>query len=424
MVPSSPLWALTTPFQDAVNSLQSTDPALPTGVANPKGSIGYILSTIFGSGSTSPWKIQSQYLDTSGISGASQWTTSGSSIYYGGVVQSTSGGFMFPDGTVQMTAGGGIGAESDPLWTSASGSYYTKTNLQTASQASVNWGNLTGIITANSLLSGILSASDWGIFNAKIGLTSLSATSPLSYNNSTGVFGIGQATTSTNGYLSSVDWNAFNGKQTNIATGTTAQYYRGDKTWVTLDKTAVGLANVDNTSDATKNSTVATLTNKTIDTAGSNVLKVNGNSLSASVGTATLTLPNSTDTLVGRATTDALTNKSVNGVTLSTLAGASNYLAGDGTYKAANLGSVTNISITTANGFTGVVTNPTTTPTITLFTSITGMIKGSAGALVSAIAGTDYLVPSAVSGTTGYLSKFTGTNTVGNSLIYDNGTNV
>jgi hypothetical protein len=37
-----------------------------------------------------------------------------------------------------------------------------------------------------------------------------------------------------------------------VAAGTTSQYYRGDKSWQTLDKTAVGLANVDNTSDANK----------------------------------------------------------------------------------------------------------------------------------------------------------------------------
>jgi hypothetical protein len=37
-----------------------------------------------------------------------------------------------------------------------------------------------------------------------------------------------------------------------IAVGTTAQYWRGDKTWQTLDKSAVGLSNVDNTSDANK----------------------------------------------------------------------------------------------------------------------------------------------------------------------------
>lgn len=43
-----------------------------------------------------------------------------------------------------------------------------------------------------------------------------------------------------------------NGAQPLIAAGTTAQYYRGDKTFQTLDKAAVGLANVDNTSDAAK----------------------------------------------------------------------------------------------------------------------------------------------------------------------------
>jgi hypothetical protein len=37
-----------------------------------------------------------------------------------------------------------------------------------------------------------------------------------------------------------------------IAAGTTSQYWRGDKSWQTLDKTAVGLANVDNTADASK----------------------------------------------------------------------------------------------------------------------------------------------------------------------------
>ena len=41
-------------------------------------------------------------------------------------------------------------------------------------------------------------------------------------------------------------------KEPIIAAGTTSQYYRGDKTWQTLDKTTVGLSNVDNTSDANK----------------------------------------------------------------------------------------------------------------------------------------------------------------------------
>jgi hypothetical protein len=41
----------------------------------------------------------------------------------------------------------------------------------------------------------------------------LSATTPLSFNSSTGAFSISQSNTSTNGYLSSTDWNTFNNKQ-------------------------------------------------------------------------------------------------------------------------------------------------------------------------------------------------------------------
>jgi hypothetical protein len=41
-------------------------------------------------------------------------------------------------------------------------------------------------------------------------------------------------------------------REPTISAGTTAQYWKGDKSWATLDKTAVGLANVDNTADTAK----------------------------------------------------------------------------------------------------------------------------------------------------------------------------
>ncbi len=71
-------------------------------------------------------------------------------------------------------------------------------------------------------------------------------------------------TSTTLGYLdatSSVQ-TQLNGKEPTISAGTTAQYWRGDKSWQTLDKSAVGLSNVDNTSDATKNAAAVQLTNK------------------------------------------------------------------------------------------------------------------------------------------------------------------
>jgi hypothetical protein len=49
-------------------------------------------------------------------------------------------------------------------------------------------------------------------------------------------------------------------KEPVVTAGTTSQYYRGDKSWQTLDKTAVGLGNVDNTSDLLKPISTATQT--------------------------------------------------------------------------------------------------------------------------------------------------------------------
>lgn len=45
---------------------------------------------------------------------------------------------------------------------------------------------------------------------------------------------------------------ALDTKENTISAGTTGQYFRGDKTWAQLDKSSVGLSNVDNTSDANK----------------------------------------------------------------------------------------------------------------------------------------------------------------------------
>lgn len=50
--------------------------------------------------------------------------------------------------------------------------------------------------------------------------------------------------------VSSADLDRFEAKEPPIAAGTTAQYYRGDKTWQTLNKAAVGLGSVDNVSAA------------------------------------------------------------------------------------------------------------------------------------------------------------------------------
>lgn len=53
-------------------------------------------------------------------------------------------------------------------------------------------------------------------------------------------------------------------------------------------------------------------------------------------------------------------------------------------------GTVTTVSVVSANGFAGTVANATTTPAITLTTSITGLLKGNGTAISAATSGTDY----------------------------------
>jgi hypothetical protein len=91
--------------------------------------------------------------------------------------------------------------------------------------------------------------------------------------------------------------------------------------------------------------------------------------------------------------------------------------SGNLSFSSAGAGSVTSTSVVTANGFAGTVATATTTPAITLTTSVTGVLKGNGTAISAATAGTDYVAPSGALGTpsSGTLSNCTvdGTNKVG-----------
>jgi hypothetical protein len=63
---------------------------------------------------------------------------------------------------------------------------------------------------------------------------------------------------------------------------------------------------------------------------------------------------------------------------------------------ASGAGTVTSVSVNTANGFAGSVATATSTPAITVSTTITGLLKGNGTAVSAATAGTDYLAPSSV----------------------------
>jgi hypothetical protein len=90
-------------------------------------------------------------------------------------------------------------------------------------------------------------------------------------------------TSDANKPISTATQTALNSKENSITAGTTSQYYRGDKTFQTLNKTAVGLSNVDNTSDANKPVSTATQTALNLKqdslVSGTNIKTINGSSV-------------------------------------------------------------------------------------------------------------------------------------------------
>ena len=74
----------------------------------------------------------------------------------------------------------------------------------------------------------------------------------------------------------------------------------------------------------------------------------------------------------------------------------------------ASMGTVTSVSVVSANGFAGTVATATTTPAITISTTVTGVLKGNGTAISAATVGTDYSVGTSALAT-GILKSTTGT---------------
>lgn len=111
--------------------------------------------------------------------------------------------------------------------------------------------------------------------------------------------------------------------------------------------------------------------------------------------TSSLIKADSTGKLVAAAAgTDYLTSVSVSNISATGTPSSTTYLRGDGTWSTISGGAggtVTSVSIVSANGFAGTVATATATPAITISTTVTGLLKGNGTSISAAVAGTDYL---------------------------------
>jgi hypothetical protein len=162
------------------------------------------------------------------------------------------------------------------------------------------------------------------------------------------------------------------------------------------------------------NNLIENLTSTTT-AAGTTTLTVASGNVQQFTGTTTQTLvmPNATTLSVGHSF--YVTNRSTGSVTVNANGGgllqtmAANsvawfFLTNNGTAPGVwdinyapppgGGGTVTSVSVVSANGFAGTVATATSTPAITVSTTVTGVLKGNGTAISAAVAGTDFMAPS------------------------------
>jgi hypothetical protein len=230
--------------------------------------------------------------------------------------------------------------------------YYTDVRARASNSfvaGSGAYNSTTGVITIPTNTSQLTNGASF------ITLTSLSATSPLSYVNTTGVFSISQANTTTNGYLSSFDWNTFNNKQIALTFGNLTS----------TDITVTGGTNSVIGSGATM--TLATVNTNT-GTFGSStaipVITVNGKGLITALTTTSVSIPSGSLSFIGDVTGTGTTGSD----TTLTLATVNTNVGAYGTS--------TNVPTITINA-KGLVTSASQTAIPTATSSVNGLLTST-----------------------------------------------
>ena len=223
--------------------------------------------------------------------------------------------------------------------------------------------------TASATNRGALSSADWTTFNNKqpagTYVTSVTGTAPVvSSGGTTPAISMAAASASVNGYLTSTDWSTFNSKGS------------GSVTSVSFTGGIISVATATTTPALTVAGTSGGIPYFASGTtwASSGALTQYGVVYGGGAGAAPV------------ATAAGTTGQ----VLTATTGGAPTWAA------PATSGTVTSVSVVSANGFAGTVATATTTPALTLSTTITGLLKGNGTAISAAVANTDYVPLSTV----------------------------